>query len=80
MLGWDRCGKEALGDVSDLYHPVNFKVQKQSRGDGKKEKRTKESKSLKGKQDKICVKPEFTRTNTDRKSDAVSELLEGFKA
>lgn len=43
MLGWDQCGKEALGGVNDLYQHVKFKVQKQSRGDGKKEKRTKES-------------------------------------
>lgn len=35
-LGWDQCGK-------DLCQHVKFKVQKQSRGDGKKENRTKES-------------------------------------
>lgn len=41
MLGWDQCGKEALGGVNDLYQHVKFKVQKQSRGDGKKGKANK---------------------------------------
>jgi hypothetical protein len=56
--------EEALLDVNDLCQHVNFKVQKQSRGDrkGKANKRVCPGHSKTNRvRFVICVKPEFTR-------------------